>query len=222
MKRPFKYNRNRFDEFDIIRHQQFTKHEDFRSYDRNRFLNMVDGLIGSGELNDRLIPFDNSLHQYKYYLMRHMKNVEKWYKYDSFSLYCTNCKGKSNRILFVKNNKNEFLDNIIFKDILTDIDQRIKNNCYIYTVNTHALLRSKFRLPEVYNYSNDYDIINYLIDKVNNETRPTELKEQYLAYALLKHNWEKANYYKDKDGNIYVVHDHVLLTVHGNESEWFK
>ena len=210
------------DRFSIVKHQGCPGTDAFFDYDRTKWLNLIDGTIGFKNGNFNLIPCNEDyLAPYRYYTLTFNKGAANWLKFDTFTIYQVNVKGKSKQLLFVRNNENGHLDNVLYKRTLDDIRSRIIKNNRVFVVSNHAVDRAKLRLPEVSEY-NTFQVISHLLSKVNREAKPAHIKKEYSTFSLLKYNFQHADYYMDHDRNVYVVHDHVLLTVHGNESERWK
>lgn len=213
------YKLDRIDKFHVITDQGYPGTDAFFKYTKNNFLNLIDGIIGSPKVEFTIIQDINNA--YKYLLFRDRKDVGKWYKSDTYTLVTPNVKGKSKQLIFVVNNVNGFVDDIIYKCQFYEINDRIKHNNRVYVVSSHSINRAMGRMEEMIDL-NRFEVYNRLIKKVNIRAQPCHIEKKYEAFALLEHNFQKADYYIDDNGYVYVVHDHTLLTVHGNESERWK
>ena len=171
-----------------------------------------------------LAPYDNFGDAYKYYLYRDLKHVLKWYKSNLFEIYKADdfIYGYGNPehyILIVKNTESGRIDNIISREHFDKIVNRIKSNGIIYNTSKHSVRRSQYRISELVDISDEWKVDNWLCKQVNEKCVPCKLKTQYKAINLLDHNFEQCDYYMDENGLVYVVNNHMLLTVHGNEAK---
>lgn len=210
------YRDDVFEKFDI-----FHNEKNYRSLNKFTFSKKkIDKLLNS----EYLVPYDNSNDAYKYYLYRDLKHVLKWYKRELFQLfkaeeYFFDYSKPERFILIVKNNQTGRVDNIISKEHFDVISNRIKSNGIIYNTSKHAVRRSQFRISRLVDVSNQWKVDDWLCKQVNEKCYPCKLKKQYTAINLLDHNFEQCQYYMDEHGFVYVVHNHMLLTVHCNESK---
>jgi len=204
----FEYTLDRFEKFDI--HKDIT-HKSLK------------GLIFQPKTINRIIR-TNSFNRvfdaygaYKYYLLRRMINVSSWYKGDMFEFYEPLIHPYRSKLLFVINKQNGRLDNIISKSIFDDISKRMEKDLSVYAICDHAVKRAIERVEDVANLSpmEAYEWLEREIIHWN----LCVIKPKYKVMALLNHNFESCNYYMDKEDRVYVVKDHLLMTIHCNEAD---
>lgn len=223
MKHEMGFKMRNFDHFCILKDQGYPGTESFFNYSRTDWLNIIDGVCGEIRKTgsyDNLEVIKDPGKIYMYYMMKYHRGVSKWYNPSMFNFYSVKGK-KSNQLIFVRDNNCNTLHNILYRRMWDDINIRMLVNSRVYLANNHAISRAKLRIPDVVNKS-DFGVNSWLIKRVNRDCKPAHIKKDYLAFSLLSHDFEKASYYMDKDRNVYVVVDHVVTTVHGNESERFK
>lgn len=223
MKHEMGFKMKNFDHFCILKDQGYPGTECFFNFSRNNWLNIIDGVCGrirkTGNYDDLEVIKDPDK-IYMYYMMKYHKDVLKWYKSTKFTFYSGKGK-KSSQLIFVKNNYSDTLHNVLYKRMWTDISIRMSINSRVYVATNHSISRARLRIPEVSDKSN-FGINSWLIKKVNRECKPAHIKKDFVALSLLSHDFEKADYFMDENRNVYVVINHILATVHGNESERFK
>ena len=191
----------------------------FGNFQRKDFLKLIIELQHNQWNNLEIYhDIDNS---YMYYLYSYMRGVEKWYNNSIFTFYTTitGNSDKSDQLIFVKNNKNNWLDNVIYKKCLDDIQSRILLKSKAYVAANHAVERAPTRVPEIAECESKFKIAKWLLNQVNNCSRSAHIKCEYFAFSLLRHHFQKADYYMDHHRNVYVVVNHVIMTIHCNESE---
>ena len=84
----------------------------------------------------------------------------------------------------VKNNESGRVDNIISKEHLDKISNRIKSNGIIYNTSKHAVRRSQYRISDLVYLSNEWKVDDWLCKQVNEKCVPCKLKTQYKAINL--------------------------------------
>ena len=208
----FEYSKERYEKFDI--------HKDIGHKSLNGITLSYDcifKIIKNWKMNQ--VP--DTLGAYKYYLMRRMNNVQKWYKIGLFDFYETTFPAFTMKMLFVVNKENGRLDNIISRSIFDEITQRIYDHSCVYAIRDHAVKRAKQRIPGLFDWK-PLQVYEWL-EKKTKKLRPCSLKPQYKVVALLNHGFETCKYYMDKEDRVYVVTDNLLTTIHYNEAErWVR
>lgn len=220
MLNQIKFRHDKLDTFGIITDQKYPGTDAFFDFDRIRFINLVDGILGGD--SSKLKVYHDKNFSYMYYMLTYIKNVQKWYNKDTFTIYECDTNGKSNQLLFVKNNKNGWLDNVIYKRCLDDIQSRIEAKSIAYVSSTHAIERATLRIPEIADCKSKFKISKWLLNQVNRNSKSAHIKKEFAAFSLLNHHFEKADYYMDPQRNVYVIVNHTIATIHCNESERWK
>jgi len=158
---------------------------------------------------------------YKYMLLRHNRKVDKWYNNSLFSIFSCplNRTSGSSCFYFVRNNKNGHCDNIVFKEILDSVDKRLKDDLIACGCTKHSIDRANMRIPDCVDL-NRFKTEEYILNEVNrNSVAAKPKKASYAVLSLLNHNMETVDYRMDRQGNVYVISNRIVLTVHCNESE---
>lgn len=208
----FEYSIERYEKFDILKDKC---HKSLHGITISP--SFINRLINNA--NMQLINDDRDA--YRYYLLRRMHKIDEWYKPGLFDFYVTPIQPYTTKFIFVVNKKNGRLDNIISHGMFYDICTRIDSNSDIYAIHDHAIKRASERVPELYCWKPER-IHDWLVKKIKN-LRPCSIKPQYKVLALLNHHFESCKYYMDSNGRVYVVKDHMLMTLHCNEADrWIK